>query len=643
MRNLNWPSMDWYPMLLVAMACVPTLAVAADRPNIVWLTSEDHGPEMGCYGDSLARTSHVDSLAAKGMIFKRAWSVAPVCAPARTSIISGLYPSSSGGLHMRSMVSLPAGMKMYPQFLRDAGYYCTNNSKTDYNLREPGKVWDESSGNASWKNRAAGQPFFAVFNSTKSHESQIRTRPHKQITDPAKVRVPAYHPDTPEVREDWAQYYDKVSEADADAGHRLSELAAAGLADNTIVFYFADHGSGMPRSKRWPSNSGLHVPMVVYFPQKWQHLAPTEYKTGGTSDRLVSFVDLAPTMLSLIGVIPPEWMQGHAFAGPHQSKPQPFIYGERGRMDERMDMVRSITDGRYVYLRNYFPHVSQAQRVAYQLETPTTRIWHDLFTAGQTNESQSIFWRVPKAVDELYDLQSDRDEVQNLAESPEHRNILNRLRSAQHDHMLQVCDVCLLPEQEMHSRSAGTTPYEIARDPERFPLKDILAAAELCSRVESNDVNKLITLMKDTDSAIRYWGTMGLLVRGTDAVASQTTALQTALNDDSPDVRIVAAQALGLYGDLESRNLAIETLAALAPPESNGVLTSMSALVAIEALGNLASPLFDRIAELDPKGPSPDDRYDSYVARLIKNIVANAEPTVVSEAKSKKKKDKASK
>ena len=160
---------------------------AADRPNILWLTSEDHGPEMGCYGDKLARTPNLDALAAKGMLFKKAWSTAPVCAPARTTIISGIYPSSSGGLHMRSMVPLPAGMKLYPQYLREAGYYCTNNSKTDYNVREPGKLWDESSGKATWKNRADGQPFFAIFNSTKSHESQIRTRPHKQITRPEEV------------------------------------------------------------------------------------------------------------------------------------------------------------------------------------------------------------------------------------------------------------------------------------------------------------------------------------------------------------------------------------------------------------------------------------------------------------------------
>ena len=210
---------------------------------------------MGCYGDSLATTPNVDALANRGLRYTHAWSNAPVCAPARTTLISGLYAPSTGGEHMRSMVPFPAGKKMYPVYLRDAGYYCTNNSKEDYNIAKTGTVWDASSNRAHWRNRAAGQPFFAIFNSTRSHESKLLVRPHKKLLDPARVRVPAYHPDTPEVRQDWAQYYDTVTDADTDAGRVLAALEAYGLADDTIVFYYADHGSGMPRSKRWPYNS----------------------------------------------------------------------------------------------------------------------------------------------------------------------------------------------------------------------------------------------------------------------------------------------------------------------------------------------------------------------------------------------------
>jgi arylsulfatase A-like enzyme len=602
--------------------------LASDRPHILWLTSEDHGPQMGCYGDQLARTPNVDALAAKGMIFKRAWSVSPVCAPARTAIITGLYPSSSGGLHMRSMVSLPDNMKLYPQFLREAGYYCTNNSKTDYNVRERGNVWDASSGRAHWKNRREGQQFFAVFNSTKSHESQIRTRPHQQITDPAKVRVPAYHPDAPEVRDDWAQYYDKVSEADAEAGKRLKELAEAGLSEDTIVFYYGDHGSGMPRSKRWPCNSGLHVPMVVYFPDKWKHLAPKEYVAGGQSDRMVSFVDLAPTVLSLAGIKPPEWMQGHAFAGPFQAEPQPFLYGERGRMDERMDLVRSVTDGRYVYLRNYFPHVSQAQQVAYQFETPTTRVWHEYYKAGKANDAQAIFWRVPKASEEFYDLESDPDEVHNLSDSPAHAEVIEILRQAQQKHIRSIRDVCFLAEAELHSRAEGSTPYEMARQDTLYPLERIVGVAEFASNGSPEDVSRLVPSLRDSDSAVRYWAAMGILMRGAEVAASHQPELLEALGDESASVRIVAAQTLGAYGNEESRKRALETLSELISPRRNGVLVSMSALAAVEALGARAKPLHENIGKLESIGPSPDGRYSGYVPRLIENIVPATVPRI---------------
>ena len=301
---------------LTAFCLVPTAPAAeAKRPNILWLVNEDHGPHVGCYGDSYATTPTFDALAAKGLRYTHCWSNAPVCAPARTTLICGMYATSTGGEHMRSMVPFAAGKKAYPQLLRAAGYYCTNNAKEDYNLSFPGKIWDESSKKAHWKNRPDGAPFMAVFNSEKSHESQIRKVPHTLVHDPAQARVPAYHPDTPEVRHDWAQYYDGVTAADADAGARLKELADAGLAGDTIVFYYADHGSGMPGSKRWPLNRGLQVPLVIYIPEKFAALRPPEYKAGGVSERLVSFVDFAPTLCSLAGVEPPEWLQGHAFLG----------------------------------------------------------------------------------------------------------------------------------------------------------------------------------------------------------------------------------------------------------------------------------------------------------------------------------------
>jgi arylsulfatase A-like enzyme len=612
-------------LVVAALVQIAAHCSAAELPNILWLTSEDHGPEMDCYGDKLARTPNIDALAAKGMLFRRAWSCVPVCAPARSAIISGMYPSSTGALHMRSMVPMPAGAQMYPEILRDAGYYCTNNSKEDYNLAKPADLWDESSPRAHWRNRPQGKPFFAIFNSTKSHESQIRTRPHKQVTDPNLVRVPAFHPDTPEVRQDWAQYYDKVSEADADAGMRLKELAEAGLADETIVFYYGDHGTGMPRGKRWPANLGLHVPLVVYFPEKWRQLAPKEYEAAGRSDRMVNFVDLAPTLVSLAGIQPPDWMQGHAFAGPYQTEPQPYLFGERGRMDERQDQVRSVTDGRYVYLRNYFPHVSQAQRVAYQFQTPTTRIWREQFDAAKTNGPQSIFWTVPKAPEELYDLQSDRDEVVNLAGSPAHREVLERMRGALRGHILAIRDVTFLPESEMFRRSRGSTPYDMARDEVRYPLERILAAADLASNLDPAATNKLVELLSDDDRAVRYWGALGILMRGERGVSEAAEPLKKALLDECPEVQIVAAQALAEYGPAADRLRGLAVLGKLAVPATNGQLVAMHALAAIEGLGRKGEPLVDTIRKLDPQGPSPHARYNEYVPRLIKSITGQGE------------------
>lgn len=603
---------------------IGTSLLGSDKPNILWITSEDHGPEMGCYGDKLARTPNIDALAKKGMIFNRAWSCAPVCAPARTAIISGIYPSSSGGIHMRSMVPMPSGTKMYPQFLREAGYFCTNNSKEDYNLVQPKKLWNDSSGKAHWRARGDNQPFFAVFNSTKSHESQIRVRPHTAITNPADVRVPHYHPDLPEVREDWAQYYDIVSEADADAGKLLKQLDDDHLSDETIVFYYGDHGSGMPRSKRWPANSGLHVPMVVYFPPKWQHLAPKEYQVGGKSDRLVNFIDLAPTVLSLAGVKPPAQMQGHAFAGQYQQVPTKFLFGERGRMDERYDLVRSVTDGRHVYLRNYYPNVSQAQHVDYQFQTPTTRVWKDLFDRGQTNAEQSKFWEIPKAPEELYDLLEDRDGAKNVAGQERYKVVLATLREANRNKILQVRDVCFLPEGEMHSRSQEISPYDLARNESKYPLERILEAAELASNFSTSATSQLLKNLTDDESVVRYWGALGFLIRGNETFDVAKPALLAALNDRSPYVQIVAAQALITFGSVEDRKPALDVLGKLAPPDKNNVFVSMASLNAIETLAKKAESLHEIIRTMNANGDSPDGRFDAYVPRLIQNIVGES-------------------
>lgn len=605
-------------LLLLGMKCRG--AETAARPHILWITSEDHGPQMGCYGDAFATTPQVDRLAARGMIYTHAWSCAPVCAPARTTLISGLYATSTGGEQMRSMVPFPEGKQMFPQLLRAAGYYCTNNSKEDYNLTSPGRVWDESSGKAHWKNRPSDAPFFAVCNSVRSHESQLRGYRGAPQHDPAKVRVPAYHPDTPEVRKDWARYYDIVAAADADAGRHLKELEDAGLTEETIVFYFADHGSGMPRSKRWPYNSGLQVPLAVYIPEKFKALRPPDYAAGGKSDRLVSFVDFAPTVLSLAGLQPPEWMQGYAFLGKFQTPPQPFVHGFRGRMDERYDLVRSVTDGRYVYVRNYLPHLIYGQHLDFMWQTPTTRVWERMHAAGQLNAAQDAFWK-PKPPEELYDLQSDPDEVRNLAASAKHAEIKAKLRAAQRELAVKIRDVGFMPEGERLARTKGSAPYDFGHGDE-YPFARIFAMAETASLLDPAALPALRKGLADADSTVRHWAALGLLMRGQAAVKVAHDDLQTALQDRSPYVRIPAAQALAQFGTETDFPAALDLLVAHADWAKNDLFVALAALTAIDALGAKAAPCAAALKTLPAKGPSPHGRYSGYVPRLLDDLRA---------------------
>jgi uncharacterized sulfatase len=595
----------------------------AKRPNIVWITCEDMGPHLGCYGDKYATTPNLDKLATRSLRYRKVWSNAPVCAPARTTIISGLYPTSTGSEHMRSMTRLPASIHMFVVYLRQLGYYCTNRVKEDYNLAKTGKVWDDSSNKAHWKNRPAGQPFFAVFNITITHESQIRKRPHKLVHDPAKAPVPPYHPDTPEVRHDWAQYYDNITEMDRQVGILLRELEEAGLADDTIVFFYSDHGSGMPRHKRTTSDSGLHVPMLVHVPDRYRELAPKDYAPGGTTDRLVGFIDLAPTVLSLAGMAPlPKHLQGSAFMGKQAGPPNEYLHGFRGRMDERYDLVRSVRDGRYVYVRNYLPHKIAGQHVAYMFETPTTRVWKQLFDAGKLKPPQASFWQ-RRAPEELYDLETDPHETKNLAALPEHRATLERLRRAQRDQVFRVRDVGLLPEDELHRRSAGSTPYEMGHDDTKYPLRRIWETADRASMQRPEDTPKLKQSLGDADSAVRYWAALGMLMRGKDAVASAKSELHQCLADPAPSVRIAAAEALGKHGDDRDAEKAVAALAELAPLKKGELFVSVEALNALGELGPRAAPALPALCRAAEGVQAVPQRNRDYVPRLVQKLLAD--------------------
>ncbi len=602
---------------------------AADLPNILWITSEDNGPELGCYGDKYATSPNIDALAKIGMKYRYCWSNAPVCAPARTTIITGMYPTSLGAEHMRSYLPMPAGIKMYPQYLREAGYYCTNKSKEDYNLIKPGKVWDESSRKAHWKNRPAGSPFFAIFNHTVSHESKLRVRPHTAVHDPAKVRIPAYHPDTPEVRQDWAQYYDTVTNMDKLVGKNVAELKKAGLLENTIIFYYGDHGSGMPRHKRWPYNSGLHVPLIVYFPPKYQHLAPPEYEPGGTSDRLVSFVDLAPTLLSIAGIKPPAHMQGHAFAGKYTSDYQPYIYGYRGRMDERPDMVRSIRNEKYVYIRHFNPHRPYGQFLHYMFRTPTTRVWYQMHLDGKLNPVQDHFWQ-EKPVEELYDLQADHDEVNNLVNDPNHKPVLDSMRKELWSWMNRTNDLGAIPEPELHQRCGSRSPYDLqlesklTTDLQKDTLAALLGSFVTLDNTEQEKIEEGIRgAFQNEDSIIRYWACTWALINKKPGLKIAHDELLASLDDESVSVRIVAAEALGRYGSDSDLKRALPVLLKAADLNQSDVYTAVAALNAIDYLDEKAASVRDKIASLPLENEKTLPRTKSYVPRLLQKILAD--------------------
>ena len=550
--KLHFPAKIAGISLLSSFSMAGCQQKAPGLPNILWITSEDNSPFLGCYGDSFATTPHLDKLAAEGFLYTHAYANAPVCAPARNTIITGVYACSGGNQHMRSQYNKSDIIQYYPQFLRQMGYYCTNNPKEDYNIdpEQTKGVWDESGKTAHYRNRKPGQPFFAVFNSTISHESSIHTSiPTEQLRhDPQKVKLPPYHPDTPEMRHDWAQYYDKVEDMDAWVGSILEELEESGEADNTIVFYYGDHGGVLGRSKRFVYETGTRVPFLVRIPEKYKYLFPAS-KPGEKVDRLISFVDLAPTLLSIAGIPIPEWMQGHAFLGKQKTTDPEYAFMFRGRMDERYDMVRAVRDKQYRYIRNYMPYRIAGQHINYLWKAPSMQSWEQAYLQGKCNDMQSAFWK-PKSSEELYNTEKDPWEVHNLAEDPAYREVLERMRKANDEWVTRILDTGFIPEGERNIRAGNMPLYDYMRSG-KIPFKDILKAADLASLGKMENLGQMNEWLKNDDSAIRYWAATGLLILKEDARVA-IPQLKEALNDPSPDVVVVAAEALYNLGEKQT-------------------------------------------------------------------------------------------
>ena len=525
-----------------------------NQPNILWLVAEDANVKwFGCYGSAQATTPNIDRLASEGFRYVNAFATAPVCAASRSSWITGLYSLSTGTYQMRSRYDIPHDqIHYYPDQLRKAGYFCSNHTKTDYNIggRPDTDCWDTSE-EYGWQRRQPGQPFYCVINFMESHESRAFGSVEHTRHDPAKVVLEKYHPDLPAIRKNYALYEDAVENADKRVGLALAALKQAGLADDTIVIFCTDHGGVMPRSKHYTYESGLHSPLIIRIPEKYQNLWPAG-KPGMAVDRLVSFVDMPKTWLSLAQAGIPEIMQGKIFLGP-QAEPEPkFSFSYRGRMDERYDETRVVRDKRFIYIKNYMPYVKWGQHHAYLWHMAAMQAWEDYFKAGKTDDLTGLFFKTKPWVEELYDCATDSDCVTNLSTRPDYQPVLKRMRKALLDWQLQIHDSGLLPENELTRRAAAhqTTIYQLIRNPKLYNLSAYLAAADVALAKSRSNLGTLTGYLTDADSGIRYWGASGL-VMADQLDSAAVKSLKDCLRDESRDVRVMAAWALIKSGDIK--------------------------------------------------------------------------------------------
>ena len=438
-------------------------AADADKLNVLWITVEDMSPRLGCYGDQTVPTPNVDRLAQQGVRFTRAFGVYGVCAPNRHTLILGMYPHSTGGMAMRTWkrtaaldqitdpkllaiptyeATPPPAARCFTEYLRAAGYYCTNNAKTDYQFRPPVTAWDESGKQAHWRNRPSPTtPFFAVFNLTVTHESGIFQQRSPRVADPAEVALPPYYPDTAALRGDLARHYDNIAAMDRGVGRLLKQLADDGLLNQTIVFFFSDHGDGLPRMKRWVYDSGIHVPLIV----RW----PDADRGGEVSGQLVSFVDFAPTMLSLLGVPIPAHMQGRAFLGSQKGPERRYVFASRDRMDPAPETIRAVRDKRFKYVRNYRPDLPYIGFIPYRDRSAGMQELLRLIKEDRLGERQWQFTAPRKPLEELYDTYTDPHEIRNLAADPKYFTKLAELRAAHQHWTRRVADLGHLPEADL--------------------------------------------------------------------------------------------------------------------------------------------------------------------------------------------------
>ncbi len=588
--------------------CIATLVMvaanicqAADepaRPNVLWIVAEDMSPTLGCYGDRYADTPNIDALAMRSLLYRNAFATTPVCSPARACLINGVIATSQGAHPMRSEFPIPEEMLGFPALLREAGYFTSNNVKTDYNSGRADEIieasWSENGEPAHWRHRKKGQPFFSVFNLMTSHQSRTMVWSYRQfqeqvqsklaakrIHDPDKAPLPPYYPDTPLVRKTVARFYDCVSVMDQQVGDLLGQLKEDGLEDSTIVFFYSDHGSGMPRHKRALLDSGMKVPLLVHYPDS---LSPSDWGRGEHTDRLVCFEDFAKTVLKLADVRPPAWMRGASFLDGAKRR---YVFGHRDRVDEIWDMARSVRSKRYLYIRNYMPHLGYNQQSAWIDQGEIRKDFYAMAASGKMNDAQRHFLSPTRPVEELYDCHADPQNLHNLLidgrdpDQPKHAGALTHLRRAHQHHLTRSRDLGFIAETELRKIPKSTTPADWARQlPNQF--RSAIRAASLVGR---GSQEQQTDLLRSQYPSVRYWGAVGLTAQDSLDIDS-IDALKKALADRSECVRTEAASALVRHKHGDG---ALPVLGKLLDNEDTTVI--LHAARTIELLGERARPL----------------------------------------------------
>lgn len=604
-------------------------AVSQEKPNIVWIMSEDNSKHyLKLFDPAGAETPNIAALAKDGVTFDRAFSNAPVCSVARTTLITMVYgPRLGTQFHRRiELARMPDNWKMFPAYLRDAGYYTTNNSKKDYNAIEPKGTWDASSNKAHWRNRPAGKPFFHVQTYTDSHESSLHFKqswvdsPDLQ-TDPETVELAPYHPDTPLFRLTYARYHDRIKSIDNRVGKLVEQLRSDGELENTFIFYFGDHGGVLPRGKGYINESGLHVPLVVRVPEKFKSSSP--FQRGDRTDGFVDFVDFGPTVLRLAGVKVPAYVDGTPFLGQgtrrEQVEAQNKTFGYADRMDEKYDFCRSIRVGDWKYIRNYQAIYPDGLQNNYRYINLAWKQWRELFKEGKLNPVQSAFF-LPKPAEQLFLLTDDPHEINDLSTNPDFRERLIAMRRELTEQVKAMPDLSFIPESILVEEAMDDP---IAYGQRRKALiSNYVDIANLALLPAEKAIPKLREALQSKDVVDRYWGYSVCSILG-DKVAELTPlAKQSIDQEENSLVKLRACEFLGLTIDSNPVPV-IETIL----KESDSAVVN---LIALQSLVFFKDGPFDYQVDIDFDSIKT---VDSQVVRRVGYLMGLPEPEIKKRSK----------